>query len=58
MTAGGWFLMIFATSFVTIVLVACITKVLTTPEATEHMHNPMTEETPDMRDADVYTEAG
>ena len=53
MTPGGWFLMIFATGSVTILLVACITKVLTTPEVTEHIHNPMPEETPDMRDADV-----
>ena len=53
MTPGGWFLMIFATGSVTILLVSCIAKVLATPEATEHIHNPMTEETPDMRDTDV-----
>jgi len=53
MTLGGWFLMIFATGSVTILLVACIVKVLLTPEATEHIHNPMTEETPDMRDDGV-----
>jgi hypothetical protein len=53
MTIGGWILMIFATSSFTILLVACIVKVLTTPESTEHIHNPMTEETPDMRDACV-----
>ena len=50
MTPGGWFLMILATGFVTILLVGCITKVLTTPESTEHIHNPMVEETSDMRD--------
>lgn len=50
MTIGGWVLMIFATGFVTILLTACIVKVLTTPESTEHIHNPMVEETPDMRE--------
>jgi len=50
MTPGGWFLMILATSSVTILLVSCFIKVVTTPEATEHIHNPMVEETPDMRD--------
>ena len=50
MTASGWFLMIFATCSVTILLVACIVKVLVTPESTKHFHNPMVEETPDMRE--------
>ena len=49
MTIGGWVLMILATGSVTILLVVCIIKVLITPESTEHIHNPMTEETPDMR---------
>ena len=53
MTPGGWFLMILATSSTTILLVACIVKVLVTPEATEHIHNPMAEETPDMRDDSI-----
>lgn len=53
MTIGGWFLMILATGSVTILLTVCIVKVLRTPEASEHIHNPMTEETPDMRDADI-----
>ena len=48
MTIGGWVLMILATGFVTILLTVCIIKVLITPESTEHIHNPMTEETPDM----------
>ncbi|MCL2118727.1 MAG: hypothetical protein FWH27_09915 [Planctomycetaceae bacterium] len=53
MTPGGWFLMILATGSVTILLTACIVKVLITPESTEHIHNPMTEETPDMRDENL-----
>jgi len=53
MTPGGWFLMIFASDFLTILLVACIAKVLFTPESTEPIRYPMTEETPDMRDSDV-----
>ena len=45
--------MIIATGSVTVLLVARIYMVLVTPESTEYIHNPMVEETLDMRDGNI-----
>ena len=38
MTTGGWIIMTLSVGFVTGLLAWCITKVVTTPSSTEHMH--------------------
>lgn len=38
MTIGGWITMLLSVGFVTGLLSWCIYKVLTTPEATKHIH--------------------
>ena len=38
MTTGGWIIMGLSVGFVTSLMIWCVTKVLTTPCSTEHMH--------------------
>ena len=47
MTIGGWITMIVSVGFVTILLVWCMWKVLTTPEATKHLHGELDVDTKD-----------
>jgi len=39
MTTGGWTIMIVSVTFVTGLLAWCIYRVLSTPEAVEHIHS-------------------
>ena len=47
MSAGGWIIMILSVGFVTVLFVWCIYKVLTTPDASQHLHSQADIETPD-----------
>lgn len=47
LSAGGWFTMIASVGFVTLLLVWCIAKVLSTPGSETHLHSPADIETPD-----------
>ena len=49
MNAGGWILMIVSVGGVITFFSWCLTKVLTTPQSTEHLHS-QTEQTPDVRE--------
>lgn len=39
MNAGGWVIMLLSVGFVTVLLIWCIHKILTTPGSTERMHS-------------------
>jgi hypothetical protein len=47
MTIGGWITMIVSVGFVTGLLSWCVYKVLTTPEATRHIHGELDIDTRD-----------
>lgn len=47
MNLGGWILMILAVGGVTSIFAWCLTKVLRTPGATEHLHSQMEIDTRD-----------
>lgn len=47
MTIGGWITMILSVGFVTLLLGWCLWKVLTTPEATRHLHGELDIDTQD-----------
>ncbi|HMO52138.1 MAG TPA: hypothetical protein PKE26_11990 [Kiritimatiellia bacterium] len=47
MTTAGWIIMISAISGMTGLLAWCIYKVLSTPEATKHLHAPVEIDTRD-----------
>ena len=46
MTIGGWIIMLLSVSSVTMLMIWCIYKVLTTPGETEHIHG-FEQKTPD-----------
>lgn len=46
MNPGGWLVMVLSVGGMTLFFLACVRKVLTTPEAAEHLHSQR-EPTPD-----------
>ena len=51
MNIGGWVLMIGSVGAVVTVFAWCLAKVLTTPEATRHIHSQSDIETPDTKES-------
>lgn len=50
MTTGGWITMLLSVGFVTVLLVWCIYKVLSTPGEAEHLHAQMNIKPPDVEE--------
>ncbi len=48
MTVAGWIILLVTVGGMTAMLAWCITKVVTTPGATEHMHSQADIHTPDV----------
>lgn len=49
LTAGGWIMMLASVGGMTAFLIWCVYKVVSTPEATEHVHSQADIEPPDVR---------
>ena len=50
MTLEGWLMMIIAVGGVSVFLGWCVYKIVSTPEATEHVHSQADIEPPDVRE--------
>lgn len=50
MNQGGWIIMALSVGFVTVLLVWCIFKVVSTPGSTEHLHTQADIPTPDIEE--------
>ena len=50
MTTSGWIVMLLSVTGMSVLMLWCIAKVITTPGSTEHLHTQADIETPDLHD--------